>query len=130
MGTIRGLFLLLAAGAAQAQAPGWPSVGDRWVYEARDADRPRMKHEIVVQIEELSPSSISDMLRPEEGARVNQTHRAGAYLRSVGPGIAEFSPYLRAFQELKGGETWPVVEFKQLWECGMGLIMCDASAKV
>lgn len=122
--------LALAGPAAHAQQPGWPAAGDRWVYEARDADRPRLKYEVVVQIEETSPASISDMLRPEEGARVNQTHRAGAYLRSVAPGIAEFSPYLQAFQQLRGGETWPVVEYRQLWECGVGLVMCDASARV
>lgn len=53
------------AGAAHAQAPGWPAVGDRWVYEARDADRPRNKYEVVVQIEELSPSNYTSKARPD-----------------------------------------------------------------
>lgn len=129
-GVALGIALALAGASAAAQKPGWPAVGDRWVYEARDADRPRNKYEVVVQVEEISPSSISDVFRPEDGPRVMQTHRAGAYLRSVAPGIAEFSPYLGAFQELRGGEIWPVVEYKQLWECGVGLVLCDASARV
>jgi len=134
---VRGVFvgtalaiLALAGTDACAQKPGWPAVGDRWVYEVRDADRPRNKYENVIQVEELTASSIRDILRAEDNPRVMQTHRAGAYLRSVGPGIAEFSPYLRAFQELRVGDAWPEVEYKQLWECGVGLMLCDAAARV
>ena len=130
------VFALTAvANAAHGQAaigtkPGWPNVGDRWVYEARDADRPQNKHRIVVQVQEVTPSSIDDVVRIEDRPQVMQTHRPGAYLRAVAPGIADFSPYLRAFQELRGGESWSEVEFKKLWECGIGLIFCHASARV
>lgn len=126
-------FSMLAAACAQAQTahkPGWPSVGDRWVYEARDSDRPSNKYQAIVEVQEVTSDSIADVFRTREGAHATQTHEAGAFLRALAPGVANFSPYLRAFQEVRGGDSWANVSYRQLWECGVGLIDCTASARV
>jgi hypothetical protein len=129
---ILALSMLAATGAhaQSAQKPGWPGVGERWVYEARDSDRPSNRYQAIVEVQEVTADSIADVFRTREGAHVTQTHEAGAFLRAMAPGVANFSPYLRAFQELRGGESWSNVHFKQLWECGVGLIDCTATARV
>jgi hypothetical protein len=124
------LAACMAAHAQQEQKPGWPAVGDRWEYEARDADRPARTYRAIVEVQEVTSDSISDVFRTREGAHVTQTHEAGAFLRAIAPGIANFSPYLRAFQELRGGERWASVDYRQLWECGVGLLDCVAEAQV
>jgi hypothetical protein len=129
-------FLLIAAAdVAHGQSTvgtnsRWPSVGDRWVYEARDAEHPRMRYQVVVQVQEVTSTSISDVFKPDDGPQIVQTHRAGAFLMSVAPGVANFSPYLGAFQDLHGGESWAAVDFKRLWECDVGLINCNPSARI
>ena len=106
-----------------------PHVGDRWVYEARDANRPEKKYEIVVEVQAVTSSSVRDVFKPEGGAAVVLTHRAGATLVGVAPGIASFSPYLRAFQEFREGERWPHVEYKQLWNCSAN-VYCSVTASI
>jgi serine/threonine-protein kinase len=120
-----------AAARAAAAKPGWPSAGDRWVYEARDADRPEKRHQVVVEVQAVSPSSIRDLFRPSDGPAVALTHQAGAQLIGVAPGIASFSPYLRAFQELRTGERWTGIDLKQMGLCSTDLrFSCTASARV
>ncbi|HEY8069986.1 MAG TPA: hypothetical protein VIF38_13980, partial [Burkholderiales bacterium] len=116
--------------AAAAMKPGWPSPGDRWVYEARDSDHPDSRYQIVVNVQEVTASTIRDILTPAGGKPVVITHKAGANLIGIAPGIASFSPYLRAFQEMRAGERWSNLEYKQLWQCGASETSCDASAHV
>jgi len=111
----------------------FPSIGDRWVYEARDVDHPSRKNQIVVEIREVTPSSITDVsaFKPRRNPEITQTHEAGAYLMAIAPGVADFSPYLLAFQKLQGGESWPEVKFEYLWACNrMEMVQCNASARV
>src|SRR5262249_13098664 len=117
-----------AVKAAAAARPGWPSVGDRWIYEARDADHPEKKYQIQVEVESASPSGIRDVFRPAGGPAVTLTHRSGTSLTGVAPGVASFAPYLQAFQQLHGGEEWPSLELKSLWQCS-GSLECSASAR-
>lgn len=133
------LALILASGTSAwsqqgpsaTQRVNWPGAGDRWVYEARDTNHPSRKYQVVVQVQETAPSSITDVFRPQRGAQVSQTHEAGAHLMSLAPGVADFSPYLLAFQKLNGGEKWSNVAFEQLWGCGrVEFIQCAASAAV
>jgi hypothetical protein len=59
------------------------------------------------------------------------THQAGVHLIGVAPGIASFSPYLRAFQELRAGERWTGIDFRQLGPCSSSSYFnCNASARV
>lgn len=118
-------------GSSAAPRPNWPGVGDRWVYEARDTNHPDRKYQLTVQVQEVGNSSIADLTRAQRGAQVSQTHEAGAHLMSIAPGVADFSPYLLAFQKLNGKEKWPKVAFEELWGCGrVEFIQCAASAEV
>lgn len=118
------------AKAAAAAKPGWPNVGDRWTYEAHETNRPEKKFEVVVEVLAVTPSGIRDVFRPQGGSAVELTHQAGAHLIGLTQGIANFSPYLRAFQELRGGEKWTDVDFKQFWNCSSGGANCNAGARV
>ncbi len=124
-------FLLVAVVVASMPAYGQaPSVGDRWVYQVQDADSPRRRYQLSVVVQSVTPSSITDVSKPENGAAIEQTHKAGAFLTALAPGVASFSPYLAAFQSLSGSEVWGRVDFRQLWECDVGLVNCNPSARV
>lgn len=118
-------------GPTVPQRQNWPAAGDRWVYEARDTNHPARKYQLTVQVQEVGASSITDLTRPQRGAQVSQTHESGAHLMSIASGVADFSPYLLAFQKLNGTEKWPNVAFEELWGCGrVEFIQCAASAAV
>jgi serine/threonine-protein kinase len=117
-----------AAKATAAAKPGWPNVGDRWVYEARDLDQAWKNYQIAVQVLSVSPTSIRDMTRVSASG-MEHSHQAGAMLIGIAQGVASFSPYLRAFQELRVGERWSNIEQKQLWDCA-STVTCSASAHV
>jgi hypothetical protein len=55
-------------------------------------------------------------------------HQGNALLAGVAPGIASFWPYLRAFQEVRGGERWINIEQRQLGQCSSW--DCSASARI
>ena len=121
------------AGAAKAAAakPGWPSVGDRWVYEARDVRHPDKKYEIVVNVLSVGPTGIRDAFELPSGT-VELTHQAGALMTGIAPGIVDFVSYFGAFQEVRGGESWPRLEIRNL-RCGGATSIqpyCFASARV
>jgi len=118
-----------AAKAAAAARPGWPNVGDRWVYEVRDGDQPDKKMQVVVEVQSTGATGIRDVSRVQGGEAVVWTHTAIPQLVGLTPGIASFSPYLRAFQDLRSGDRWASVEYKRLWDCG-SLVTCNASARI
>ena len=105
-----------AAKAAAAAKPGWPSVGDRWVYEVR-ITAPEQTYQATVQVLAVTASSVRDAFTPVGGEPVILTHEAAARLVGVAPGITSFAPYLRAFQELRGGESWPNVQTREVGLC-------------
>lgn len=117
------------AASAAAAKPGWPNPGDRWVYEARDPDKPDRKIDLSVEIVAVTPTSIRDEWKIGRGAGATLTHRAGVHLIGLTEGITSFTPYLRAFQEIRAGERWTNVDFSQLWRCSTG-IACSANATV
>jgi tRNA A-37 threonylcarbamoyl transferase component Bud32 len=108
--------------------PGWPSVGDRWVYEARNPDRSENRYQIAVQVLSVSSTEIRDLSRISR-SNVEHSHEAGAMLIGIAPGVANFSPYLRAFQELRPGDRWRNVDLMQLWDCD-STVTCNVSARV
>ena len=127
----------VAAQPAGAAKPGWPSVGDRWIYDVRDADHPDRKYQIVVEVQEVASSTISDVVIPEDDTRVEQSssvrqrHQAGPYLIGAGSGVIIFAPYLRAFQELQPGMRWSNIDFVQLGACsGLSSLTCTVNAHV
>lgn len=108
-----------------------PNVGDRWVYEAHDTVDPEKKSQIIVEVQAVGPSSIRDVSTAKSGPAISMTHYAGANLVGIAPGIPSFSPYLRAFQELRAGERWSNVNFERLWDCSTNTWWdCTASARV
>ncbi|MCC6474120.1 MAG: serine/threonine protein kinase [Burkholderiales bacterium] len=114
--------------AAAAARPGWPSVGDRWVYEARDLERGD-RRQVTVEIQSVGASGIRDLTRVQGGAATAWTHTAAPQLVGIAPGLAAFLPYLRAFQEIRAGDRWASVENIQLWDCG-AIVTCSATARV
>jgi len=120
-----------AAQSAAPNKPGWPAVGDRWVYEAREINRPEKKYEFVVNVQTVSSTSVRDTFR-DGGAAIESAHRSGAYLAALPSGIVSFSPYLLAFQELHQGEQWPNVEFRgSFGNCSSNISWtCTANARV
>jgi serine/threonine-protein kinase len=116
-----------AAKAVPAR-PGVPAVGDRWVYEAREVARPEKRHEIVVEALAVAPNAIRDVAR---GGGGQMEHKPGAYIYGGGPGIGHFSPYLRAFQELKEGQRWSNIEFQRFGNCSSNpQVSCSIDAQV
>jgi Protein kinase domain len=119
-----------AAKTAAAAKPGWPNPGDRWVYEARDVQRPEKKFQIIVDVLSVSPSGVRDVSRVD-GRGIELTHQATPLLANVAQGILSFVPYARAFQELRGGESWTNIELQNVQcEGAMMRSSCSASARV
>jgi hypothetical protein len=83
----------------------------------------------VVEILAVTSSSVRDVFRPTGGEAIQLVHQSGAHLVVIAPGIASFSPYLGAFQELRVGERWSNLEYKQLWNCEV-IWTCNVSARV
>jgi hypothetical protein len=119
---------VMPARAVAAAKPGWPNVGDRWVYDARDVDRAERRYQIAVTVADVAASGIRDVTRIDS-ATVEWTHQASPVLVGVGPGVASFVPYLRAFQELHDGEKLPDVDMQQMWNCHTRL-QCVPSARI
>jgi serine/threonine-protein kinase len=113
--------------AIAATRSGWPSVGDRWVYEARDMHNSDKKYQLVVEVEAITAASIRDATTIDGGERSESVHRAGAFLTGIAPGFISFSPYVRAFQELREGTAWPNVERVRFERCGS---FCTVDLKV
>jgi serine/threonine-protein kinase len=119
-----------AAKAAAAAKPGWPAVGDRWVYEVREVNRPEKRYQATVEVRSIAPASISETFRWPGGAS-DSTHGATPYLLGAAPGVATFAPYLRAFQDIGGSERWGNLDFKNLWNCTVNpSVSCSAKARV
>jgi serine/threonine-protein kinase len=117
-----------AKAAAVAAKPGWPNVGDRWVYEARDVFA-GTKYPVTVEVKELTASTVRDVLKAGGSAPVEWVHKPGAYLIGLAPGILNFSPYLSALQEIRIGQSWSNVNLVRLPFC-QEVLSCKTSARV
>ena len=119
-----------AAAKAAVARPGWPHAGDRWVYEVAQGP-PDVKYQATVEVTAVTAAGITEVFRPNNGiAPVTSTFRAGVRMVGVVPGIALFAPYLRAFNEISGGERWPVGEFLQIGPCMSAQTNCSGTAVV
>jgi serine/threonine-protein kinase len=117
--------------AAAAAKPGWPAVGDRWVYSVRETNRPEKHYDAPVDVQAVSATSIRDVFRPPSGGAVVLTHAAGVQFAGLAPGVASFSPYMRAFQEIRAGDRWPGIYPQNVGKCGTNpSVDCSASAQV
>jgi serine/threonine-protein kinase len=121
-----------AATKAAAAKPGVPGIGDRWVYEVRDADHPERRYQGTVEVTAAGPQGIRDIWRPSSGNQIGRLWAPGAKVTGMGsPGYFVFSPYLRAFQEIRGGESWSNVDFEHLGNCSSNAnFTCSLSMKV
>ena len=115
--------------AMAAMKPGWPGVGDRWVYEARELTRPDRSYRIVVEAKSVSSNAVGDETVPQGKGSVVWTHRSSPELVGIAPGVAMFAPYLRAFQEIRPGLRWADFDVKQFGECAT-VIVCSPTAQV
>jgi hypothetical protein len=118
-----------AAKAAAARKPGWPAVGDRWVYEAKDSDNPGRRFQITVEATSVGAGGVGETVHRGNGQVVEVTHRPVLHLRGISPGIVNFSPYLRTFKDLREGESWNGIDYRQLFRCNAGFD-CSVSGHV
>ena len=118
-----------AAARAVAAKPGWPAQGDRWVYEAREANNPDKKYQVGVEIVSVSSNGIHDSFRSQAGSS-STWHYAGAALVGEAPGVISFVPYLRAFQEVRGSERWNEFPIRVRGCAPQGGWTCIAGARV
>jgi hypothetical protein len=110
-----------------AARPGMPTAGDKWVYEAREADRPDSRFTVNVEARAVNGTTVTDFMQGK-GASGERTHRPAVLVSQYGPGMINFSPYLRGFQDLKDGTRWKEVEIERLFRCAE--MTCDVSARV
>jgi membrane protein involved in colicin uptake len=119
-----------ATKAANAREPGRPVVGDKWIYEARETNRPEKMFRIVVEMRTVTPVALRDAVKPDVGSVVVWAHKPGPHLARVAAGILDFSPYILAFQKLRPGEHWADIEYEQFGGCSTGALQCSASARI
>ena len=117
------------AKAAAARKPGWPAVGDKWVYEAKDSNHPERRASFSVEVKAVSPSGITDATTRPNGAVVEVPHGGKPFLVGIAPGIVSFTPYLAAFQDLREGTRWSDIDYRNLFRCDSGFT-CTARGGV
>jgi tRNA A-37 threonylcarbamoyl transferase component Bud32 len=120
-----------AAKATAASArPGWPSVGDRWVYEAHDVYSPEKKYTVAVEVLEVTSAGVRDVRKIGGGSDIEAMHNAIPSLIYSGQlGALEFLPYVKAFQEIRVGDRWSKFEPASAY-CAQFNFTCSASARV
>ena len=117
-----------AAKAAVPAKPGFPGIGDRWVYEVRETNRPDKKYELQVDANGISENSIQELATSKTGIHTTRTHGAALNLTGMAPGLAVFAPYVGAFHQLRAGEKLNVGSIT-VWACS-GNASCAANARV
>lgn len=90
---------------------GWPSVGDRWIYDVRDADHPERRFDAIVEVKTVSSGLISDLLRSGNLPAIEQKHKTGENLLYWdGRSVFVLSPYMLAFEKLQVGKEITKIE--------------------
>jgi serine/threonine-protein kinase len=120
-----------AKAAASARKPWLPAVGDRWVYESKDSDHPERRGQLTVVAKSVTGNSVTEEVTRPNGQTFEATHRPFPVLVGTNaPGVANFSPYLPAFQELRPGLRWDNIEFLRLFRCDESSFTCKVSGRV
>jgi hypothetical protein len=110
-----------------AAKPGWPNPGDRWVYEVRNTNGSETRFNVIVTIRSVSPATIVEQVMRTGAPTEEITHKRGYYLGNS-PGALVFSPYLRAFQELRES-GWTGIDLERIGNCA-SIVSLDCSAKM
>jgi hypothetical protein len=119
-----------AAKAAAAARPGWPSVGDRWTYNVQEATRPEKRYQALFEVRSVSQNSIVEHFSAP-GVASDHRHGASPSMTGIASGFANFSPYLRAFHELRAGQEWQDIEGRRLWACETSsYLSCKVNVRV
>jgi len=113
-----------AAAKAAPAKPGWPVVGDRWVYEVRQSGK---TFQTSVEVRTVYENTIVDFARLPNGGGRERAHSSILQLVGIAPGIAGFAPYLPAVHPMREGEKLNVLP--SLWGCGQQAT-CDVSARI
>lgn len=116
-----------AKAAAAAAKPGWPSVGDRWVYEARDSARPERRYEVLVELKGAGASGLREEIQISGRPAIKLVHQKTVKLISIAPGNFSFVPYLAAFNQPREGMRWSGIGYDQIANCSG---FCDFSAEI
>jgi hypothetical protein len=136
MSAVRRVVWMILAGlgagpfAVQGQEKAiLPSVGDRWVYEARETLHPQRRYEVTVDVLAVSSDGIRDVTHSSAGD-IERLHRAEPELAGIGLGNASFLPYARVFGDVRGGMRWTRLAITDLGKCSSSTFACDARARV
>ncbi len=116
------------AAAAAPKRTGVPSVGDKWVYEARDSANPAQRFPVTFEIKAVNGSGIAENSQGAIPRAGDKFHKPAPGISQIGPGLLVFSPYLRAFQDLKEGTSLKDIEVERIFRCGE--MNCEATARV
>ena len=119
-----------AAPVTAARKPGLPAVGDRWVYEEKDSDHPERRFQISIVAKSVNGNSVTEEIHRGNGQTVEALHRPFLVVVGAAPGIANFSPYLPAFQDLRPGVHWDDIQSLRLFKCGQTPFTCTISGRV
>jgi serine/threonine-protein kinase len=120
-----------AAKPVVAAKPGVPAVGDRWVYEARETTHGERHFQASFEVKAVSGTTVTEIVHRGNGEVREVTHKPFLHATSASPGIVVFSPYLRAFQDLRDGQSWSDIDFSNLFNCSTNIqISCTVSGRV
>ena len=121
----------VAPSPALARKPGWPMEGDRWTYDVRTVQGAGAPYQIAIEVMAVGASGISERQRNSDGGTPSHLHLASPVASGIRPGVINFQPYLRAFQEPRIGLVWPSVELVRFDGCGpKSSATCRASARI
>jgi hypothetical protein len=99
------------------------------VYEAKDSQHPERRYFLNIEAKAVTPGAITEAITRPNGEVQEVTHRGGLVAVGAGPGIVAFAPFLRVFQDLKEGERWNNMEYRNLFRCNVGFD-CSISGRV
>jgi hypothetical protein len=112
--------------AASSSARRLPQVGDTWTYRLTERTSSRQQRKYDVRVITASSADVTERYSIEDGRSGDAKHTGGPYL--VGMGIAVFSPYLDAFQNLIAQPELSSVRTTD--PVCHGSMYCQASARV
>ena len=119
-----------SAKTAVARRPGWPAVGDQWVYEANDSGGSGRHFQITVEIKAVGQNGVTEIIHRGNGDIVETLQQPSLHFFGVSPGIVAVSPYLPTFQDLRDGRTWNDIRFGHLFSCNKSGVTCTVNGRV
>jgi len=111
-----------------ARKPGWPAVGDRWVYDLEVNSRAAGQLTIVAT--SVGATGIAESQTGAQGGARTSFFNSTPEIAGNAPGLANFMPYLSAFLQPRAGHEWSKVAIARYANCFRNGNECTANAKI